>query len=62
MIAEDLSFLRERLLIIEVACERYGKNARTATIELKEKTCSKSGVELLDKISECLLHNDFDEV
>jgi len=63
MIEEDRSFLRENLLIVKAACESYDKkNARNAIAELKEKTRSNATIELLEIISEHLLHSDFDEV
>ena len=63
MINEDLLFLRESLLTIKAACGSYDKkNVRIAIVELKEKTWSKPTVELLDAISEHLLHSDFAEV
>jgi signal transduction histidine kinase/CheY-like chemotaxis protein len=58
---EALAFLREKLLIIRKACEDYEKKpAKNALNELREKTWSHNTRELLNKISEHLLHSEFD--
>ncbi|MDR2729565.1 MAG: response regulator, partial [Treponema sp.] len=58
----DMEFLGEKLLVIQTACEKYDeKNANAALSELVQKKWSSSVKELLDAISEYLLHSDFDE-
>ncbi|MDR1836473.1 MAG: response regulator, partial [Treponema sp.] len=58
---EALVFLREKLHIIREACAEFEKKtAKNALNELREKTWSHNTRELLNKISEHLLHSDFD--
>ena len=58
---EALAFLREKLLVIREACAEFEKKtAKNALNELREKTWSHNTRELLNKISEHLLHSDFD--
>jgi len=60
---EDKSYLNEKLLIIKAACEGYDEDtAEEALTELKKTALSKQTMELLDSISEKLLHSDFDEI
>ena len=60
-VVEDLPYLREKLLAIKAACEEYDeKTADDAISELKNKTWSQKTKDLLDGISENLLHSDFD--
>jgi len=58
---EALAFLREKLLVIREACAEFEKKtAKGALNELREKKWSHNTRELLNKISEHLLHSDFD--
>ncbi|WP_461256657.1 ATP-binding protein [Treponema sp. R80B11-R83G3] len=58
----DVEFLDEKLLVIQKACAEYNEqSANTALKELAKKKWSHSVNELLDSISEYLLHSDFDE-
>ena len=60
---EDVVFLREKLLAVKDASAAYSKrDAKNLMAELKDKKWQKSTKELLDDISEHLLHSDFDEV
>ena len=60
---EDPAFLREKLLAVKSACEYYDEGAAEAALsELKEKSWSQKTKELLDAITEQLLHSDFDEI
>ena len=60
---EDVTFLREKLLAVKEASEVYNKrDAKDLMTELKEKKWLKPTKDLLDAISEHLLHSDFDEV
>jgi PAS domain S-box-containing protein len=59
---EDTSYLTETLLTIKAACESYNERVADETLAaLRKKTWSKQTGELLSKISEQLLHSDFDE-
>ncbi|MCL2083977.1 MAG: ATP-binding protein [Oscillospiraceae bacterium] len=59
---EDTGYLRERLLVIQEACSAYDKKAaKNALADLKQKTWSRETNDLLNGISEHLLHSDFDE-
>ena len=59
---DDTAFLHEKLLVIKAACEEYDENAADAVLsELKGMTWSRRTKDLLDAISEYLLHSDFDE-
>ena len=59
----DPSFLWDKLLAMREACERYDKKtARGLLAELKEKKWAKTTAELLNIVSEHLLHSDFDEI
>jgi signal transduction histidine kinase/CheY-like chemotaxis protein/PAS domain-containing protein len=66
MVLEDsdnnTGFLGEKLLVIQTACEGYDEiTANAALSELLQKKWSNSVKNLLDSISEYLLHSDFDE-
>ena len=62
-IDEDLPFLKQKLEAISAACEQYDESeAEKALEELREKTWSQETQERLDKISELLLHSDFELV
>ncbi|MDR2576333.1 MAG: response regulator [Treponema sp.] len=59
---EALAFLKEKLPLIRKACEEYDEvAAATALSELKQISWSNSVEEMLDAISEHLLHSDFEE-
>jgi len=60
---EALALLKEKLIIIKEACVSFDKKtAKKATGELRERTWSHDTKELLNKISEHLLHSEFDNV
>jgi CheY-like chemotaxis protein len=60
---EDKSYLREMLLAISTACEGFDENTADQLLEeLRKRPWSKKTVEMLGKISEHLLHSDFDEI
>ena len=60
---EDKQYLRERLLVIKAACEDYDENAvDEALTQLRKASWSQDAKELLNQISEKLLHSDFDEI
>jgi signal transduction histidine kinase/CheY-like chemotaxis protein len=59
---EDRAYLNEKLLDIKRACENYDeKSANSALGELKQKKWPHSVKEMLNTISEYLLHSDFEE-
>ena len=59
---EDGDFLRSKAQVILAACEEYNqKVAKDALKELKLKNWSAAKTELLDEISQHLLHGDFEE-
>jgi PAS domain S-box-containing protein len=59
---EDIEYLRTTLQAIKAACAAYDVNsATTALKELKQKSWPNPYGELIDTISEHLLHSDFDE-
>jgi len=59
---EDLAFLREKLQIVQKACEARDKQtAKTTLIELKHKTWSRLTKDLLNTIIENVLKDNFDE-
>jgi len=63
VVDEDVSYLREKLLSVKSACETYDKKtAKKALAELNEKKWSHKTKEMLEKISEHLLHSDFEAV
>jgi len=60
---DDMAYLQNELIILQVACSAYDKKAAKDTLnQLRERTCSSKTKELLNAISECLLHSEFDEV
>jgi HPt (histidine-containing phosphotransfer) domain-containing protein len=59
---DTLVHLREKILFIQEACNVFDKKAAKNTLdELKHKTWSPKTTELLNALSECLLHSDFEE-
>ena len=59
---ESLIFLHEKLTVIKDACAAFDKKtAKNAMNELREKTWSQKSKELLNSISEHLLHSEFEE-
>jgi len=59
----DKSYLREKLLVIKIACEQYDETTAENTIkELRKKNWSDPVMKLLDTFTGCLLHSDFDEI
>jgi HPt (histidine-containing phosphotransfer) domain-containing protein len=59
---EELAYLGKMLLAIKEACAEYDIDAAMATLaELKQRPWPGEYDELLDTISEHLLHSDFDE-
>ena len=62
-LSEDLPYFREKLFNIHTACLYYDKRAaEDAVTELREREWTVQTEKLLSKISEHLLHSDFDEV
>ena len=60
---DDLDFLQNELIILQVACSAYDKKAAKDTLnQLREKKWSQQPKDLLNKIAECILHSEFDEV
>jgi len=60
---ENKEYLKEKLLVIKTACADYDKKtAKNILGELREKTWSRSTKELLNAITEHLLHSEFEEV
>jgi len=60
---EDKPYLKLMLLTIKTACEGYDENtADKALAELIKMSWSSKTKELLDTISEHLLHSDFDDI
>jgi len=60
---ENLIYLSNKLGIIKESCVEYDKKAvKTMLAELREKTWSSKNKIFLDKISEHLLHSEFDEI
>ncbi|MDR2596985.1 MAG: response regulator [Treponema sp.] len=60
---EVLAYLREKLTDIKNACDMYDKKAIKNTLnELKEKTWSHKTKELMNSITDHLLHSEFDKV
>ena len=58
----DDAYLGQKLAELQTACAAYDKGtAKSLSVELKQKTWPVEVRELLDKISECLLHSDFEE-
>jgi len=62
-VEDDIQLLREMLLSVKAACEAYDKKTARNTVKgLRDKEWSKPTKELLETISECLLHSEFDSV
>ncbi|MCL2757283.1 MAG: ATP-binding protein, partial [Coriobacteriia bacterium] len=62
-IAEDKVYLEEMLRVIHDASNEFDEQAiEKALVGLEEKTWASKTKELLDRISEQLLHSDFDEI
>jgi len=60
---EDKSLLEEKLLLIKSACDDFDSNAvDEALATLKEKPWPSQTTDLLEMISEKLLHSEFDEI
>jgi HPt (histidine-containing phosphotransfer) domain-containing protein len=61
-ISEDREYLKDRLLEFRAVCTVYEKKAaKDILVELKKKNWSRPTKEMLDTLSERLLHSDFDE-
>jgi CheY-like chemotaxis protein len=59
---EDVAYLNQKLADLQTACAEYNKKAaKEITSELKQKTWPHQVKELLNTISEYLLHSDFEE-
>jgi len=59
----DPQLLKEKLLAIRSSCAIYNKKAaKNLLTEIKEKTWPTLTAQFLDKISENLLHSEFDEI
>ena len=60
--ADDIPYLKEKMLAIQAACTAYNKKAaKEALAELKQKTWTAAIKEHLSTIAEYLLHSEFDE-
>jgi CheY-like chemotaxis protein len=60
---EDKAYLKEKLLVIQTACADYNKKAVKDILgELRKKTWSHPTKELLNAITDHLLHNEFEEI
>jgi len=58
----DDAYLRQKLADLQAACTAYDKGIAKATlVELKQKPWSHKVKELLNSVSEYLLHSDFEE-
>jgi CheY-like chemotaxis protein len=58
----DDAYLGQKLAELQAACAVYDKGtAKAITVELKQRTWPGEVRELLNYISECLLHSDFEE-
>jgi signal transduction histidine kinase/CheY-like chemotaxis protein/HPt (histidine-containing phosphotransfer) domain-containing protein len=61
--ADDIPYLKEKLLDIQSACAAYNKKgAREALSKLKEKTWTANVKEWIGNITGSLLHSEFDEI
>jgi signal transduction histidine kinase/CheY-like chemotaxis protein/HPt (histidine-containing phosphotransfer) domain-containing protein len=59
---EDKAYLKEKFLVIQTACATYNKKAaKNVLSELRQKKWSRSTKELLNAITEHLLHSEFEE-
>jgi signal transduction histidine kinase/DNA-binding response OmpR family regulator len=62
VVEEDTSFLQDKLVIFRAACVMYDKkSAKEVIAELREKDWTRQTRELLNNLSELLLHSDFEE-
>jgi len=62
MDADDRYYLLEKLTVLQEACAEYNKKAAKAVVvELRQKTWPRPVNELLDAISDRLLHSEFSE-
>ena len=62
-IEDDRPFLLEKLNAVKAACEAFDKKtAREALKELRDRSWSRPTKEMLEAISESLLHSEFDAV
>jgi CheY-like chemotaxis protein len=60
--SDDIGFLQEKLLLFRAACVVYDKKAaKDVIVELKKKSWSRQIKELLNTLTEHLLHSDFEE-
>jgi hypothetical protein len=60
---EDKAYLKEKLLVIQTACADYNKKTVKDILgELRKKTWSHPTKELLNAITDHLLHNEFEEI
>jgi signal transduction histidine kinase/DNA-binding response OmpR family regulator len=58
---DDLAYLEEKLLLFHAACVVYDKKAaKEVIIDLKKKNWSRSVKQLLNTLTEHLLHSDFE--
>jgi len=58
----DDAYLGQKLAELQAACAVYDKvTAKAISVEMKQKTWPGEVRELLNSISECLLHSDFEE-
>jgi len=59
---DDINYLKEKLIVINEACAEYDKKTAKDTLsDLRQKRWPLSIMELLDKMSEHLLHGEFIE-
>jgi signal transduction histidine kinase/DNA-binding response OmpR family regulator/HPt (histidine-containing phosphotransfer) domain-containing protein len=62
IIEEDIPFLQEKLVVFRAACVMYDKkSAKEVIATLREKEWARQTRELLNNLSELLLHSDFEE-
>jgi signal transduction histidine kinase/DNA-binding NarL/FixJ family response regulator len=60
--ADDKPYLKEKLTVVQEACAEYNKKAaKDALAEIRQKTWSRPVNELLDAITERLIHSEFSE-
>jgi signal transduction histidine kinase/DNA-binding response OmpR family regulator len=59
---DDMAYLEEKLLLFRAACVVYDKKAaKEVIIDLKKKSWSRSIKQMLNTLTEHLLHSDFEE-
>jgi HPt (histidine-containing phosphotransfer) domain-containing protein len=62
VVEDDLAYLEEKLLLFRAACVVYDKKAaKEVIIDLKKKPWSRSVKQMLNTLTEHLLHSDFEE-